>query len=72
MNFSEKMAELEKILRKLEDEVLPLEESLELFQHGVSLVRECGTYLEDAKQKVLLLTEDGEEKEIVNSKEKDG
>jgi exodeoxyribonuclease VII small subunit len=63
MNFSEKMAELEKILHKLEDEVLPLEESLALFERGVTLVRECGAYLEDAKQKVTILSDGGEPKE---------
>lgn len=60
MNFSEKTAELDKILRKLEGDSLPLEEALSEFEKGIGLVRECRTYLEEAKQKVALLTDDGE------------
>ncbi len=60
MNFSEKMSELDKILRRLEGEALPLEEALSEFEKGIGLVRECRAYLEEAKQKVALLTDDGE------------
>ncbi len=60
MNFSEKMAELDKILRKLEGDALPLEEALSEFEKGVGLVRDCRTYLEEAKQKVAMLSDDGE------------
>ena len=60
MNFSEKMAELDKILRRMEGDALPLEDALSDFQKGIGLVRECRSYLEEAKQKVVLLTEDGE------------
>lgn len=60
MNFSEKMAELDKILRRMEGDALPLEEALSDFEKGISLVRECRSYLEEAKQKVVLLAEDGE------------
>ena len=60
MNFSEKMAELDKILRKLEGDALPLEDALSEFEKGIGLVRDCRAYLEEAKQKVALLTDDGE------------
>ncbi len=60
MNFSEKMAELDKILRRMEGDALPLEEALSDFEKGIGLVRECRSYLEEAKQKVVLLAEDGE------------
>ena len=60
MNFSEKMTELDKILRKLEGDSLPLEDALSEFEKGIGLVRECRAYLEEAKQKVALLTDDGE------------
>ena len=60
MNFSEKMAELDKILRRMEGDALPLEEALSDFEKGIGLVRECRSYLEEARQKVVLLTEDGE------------
>ena len=60
MNFSEKMTELDKILRRLEGDSLPLEEALSEFEKGIGLVRECRSYLEEAKQKVALMTDDGE------------
>ena len=60
MNFSEKMAELDKILRKLEGDALPLEDALSEFEKGVGLVRDCRAYLEEAKQKVAMLSDDGE------------
>ena len=60
MNFSEKMTELDKILRRLEGDSLPLEEALSEFEKGIGLVRECRSYLEEAKQKVARLTDDGE------------
>ncbi len=37
MNFSEKMAELDKILRKLEGDALPLEDALSEFEKGIGL-----------------------------------
>ncbi len=61
MNFSEKMSELERILKKLEGESESIEDSLAEFERGISLVRECRAYLEEAKQKVTVLTENGEE-----------
>ena len=60
MNFSEKMTELDKILRRLEGDSLPLEEALSEFEKGIGLVRECRSYLEEAKLNVALLTDDGE------------
>ena len=61
MNFSEKMSEVERILKKLEGESESIEDSLAEFERGISLVRECRAYLEEAKQKVTVLTENGEE-----------
>lgn len=60
MNFSEKMNELDKILRNLEGDSVSLEEALAEFEKGIGLVRECRLYLEEARQKVTMLTEDGE------------
>lgn len=60
MNFSEKMEALDKILRNLEGDAVSMEEALEEFERGIGLVRECRQYLEEAKQKVTMLTEDSE------------
>ena len=51
MNFAEKMDELEKILKDLEGDSLSLDSALAEYERGVSLVRECRAYLEDAQKK---------------------
>lgn len=60
MNFSEKMNELDRILKNLEGETVSLEEALAEFEKGIGLIRECRRYLEEARQKVSMLTENGE------------
>jgi exodeoxyribonuclease VII small subunit len=61
MNFEDKLAELEKIVEKLEKGQLPLDESLELFEHAITLSRECNNILKNAKQKVEKLIEEDNE-----------
>ncbi|MDD5615382.1 MAG: exodeoxyribonuclease VII small subunit [Candidatus Methanoperedens sp.] len=58
MNFEDKLSELETIVEKLEKGQLPLEESLELFEHAITLSRECNNMLKSAKQKVEKLIEE--------------
>jgi len=62
MKFSEKMEEIEIIVARMEKEALPLEDALALFEQGVALIRECQSYLKEAKQRVTLLSE--QEKEV--------
>lgn len=59
--FEASLQELEKIVRRLEDGDLPLEESLKLFEKGVKLSRECQERLNQAERRieVLLQDEDG-------------
>jgi exodeoxyribonuclease VII small subunit len=59
--FEASLQELEKIVRRLEDGDLPLEESLKLFEKGVRLSRECQERLNQAERRieVLLKDEDG-------------
>ena len=52
------MDELEGIVARIEKEALPLEDALALFEKGIGLVRECREFLSEAKQRILLLTED--------------
>ncbi len=55
-NFEEKLRELEQLVTRMEDGNLGLEESLEAFENGVKLVKECQRALEAAEQKVKVLT----------------
>ncbi len=58
MSFEDKLAELETIVGKLEKGQIPLDESLQLFEHGIILSRECNAMLETARQKVEKLIEE--------------
>ena len=53
--FEESLKELESIVEQLEAGDLPLEQSLELFERGVTLSRECQKRLDDAERKVEIL-----------------
>jgi exodeoxyribonuclease VII small subunit len=54
-NFEASLDELEQIVRQLEAGDLPLERSLELFEQGVRLSRECQKRLDEAERKVEIL-----------------
>lgn len=58
MTFSGKMEVLQAIVKRLESEPMPLEEALSLFEEGMKKAAECKTYLEEARQKVTLLSEE--------------
>ncbi len=60
-SFESSLQELEKIVRGLEEGDLSLEKSLELFEEGVKLSRECQERLNQAERRieVLLKDEDG-------------
>jgi len=59
--FDEALKELEALVESLEQGDLSLDESLERFERGVSLARECRDALTTAEQRVqvLLENEDG-------------
>lgn len=61
-DFEKSVKELEKIASSLENEQITLDESIALFEKGVILSKECSQYLENAKQKIVTLTEAEEEK----------
>ena len=60
-SFEQAMARLEEVVGLLERGDAPLEESLKLFEEGMSLMKQCSTMLDRAEQKVSKLTvkEDG-------------
>jgi exodeoxyribonuclease VII small subunit len=61
VDFEAAMNELEKLVERLEQGDLPLEESLKAFERGVALTRVCQTALKEAEQKVeILLKKSGE------------
>jgi exodeoxyribonuclease VII small subunit len=59
-SFETSLAELEKIVGRLESGDLPLEESLELFEKGIKLSRECRTRLTNAERRIEILMKDSD------------
>jgi exodeoxyribonuclease VII small subunit len=59
-DFEAAIAELETIVKKLEDGDLALEKSLELYERGVQLSRFCHTRLEEAEKRIEILNERGD------------
>ena len=57
-NFEGQLASLERIVRELERGDLPLERSLELFEQGVRLSRECQERLNEAERRIEVLLRD--------------
>ena len=59
-DFEAAIAELESIVKKLEDGDLALEQSLALYERGVQLSRYCHSRLEEAERRIEILTDRGE------------
>ena len=57
-SFEASLTELEEIVAKLEDGDLPLEQSLELFEKGIKLSRECRDRLTNAERRIEVLMKD--------------
>jgi len=66
-NFESSLEELERIVRELEQGELTLEKSLELFEQGVKLSRECQERLNQAERRIEMLTRDNQGRAIVTA-----
>jgi exodeoxyribonuclease VII small subunit len=66
-NFEASLGALEKIVRELERGDLPLEESLRLFEEGVSLSRECQERLNQAERRIETLLRDAEGRPVLSA-----
>ena len=61
-SFEAKLSELEALIRQMEQGSMPLDTSLEAFEKGVRLAKECHAILDSASQKVTEIKQTGEEK----------
>ena len=59
-SFEAQLATLERIVRELERGDLPLEQSLDLFEQGVKLSRECQERLNEAERRIEVLLRGGD------------
>ena len=60
-NFETKISDLEKIVAELEKGDLSLEESVNKFEEGMKLSKQCSQMLDDAEKRISILvsSEDG-------------
>ncbi|HSE31744.1 MAG TPA: exodeoxyribonuclease VII small subunit [Pyrinomonadaceae bacterium] len=58
--FEASLEALERIVKQLEGGDLPLEKSLELFEQGIRLSRECQERLSQAERKIEVLLRDNQ------------
>lgn len=56
IDFEASLQQLENIVEILEDGNLGLEESLQSFEKGIKITRDCQSALQNAEQRVRLLT----------------
>ena len=55
LSLEEAMTRLETVVAELENEKLPLDKSLKLYEEGVKLASQCAGELEAAKRKIQIL-----------------
>ncbi|MBA3769489.1 MAG: exodeoxyribonuclease VII small subunit [Blastocatellia bacterium] len=58
--FEECLDELEGIVKKLESGEMALEESLDLFERGVAITKDCRNRLKTAERRIEIAREDAE------------
>lgn len=56
--FEDQLQRLEEIVGVLEAGTLPLDESLRIFEEGVTLARGCAHYLDTAERRIEILVKD--------------
>jgi exodeoxyribonuclease VII small subunit len=63
-DFESASAELEGIVKQMEEGDLSLERAMELYERGVQLSRFCHARLEDAERRLEILNERGELRDV--------
>ncbi len=58
LNFEEALGELEGIVRNLETAQIPLDDSINAYERGISLKKHCETKLREAQAKIEKITID--------------
>lgn len=59
LTLEEAFAQLEQMLKKLEDREVSLEESFAVYEEGTKLVKYCSEKLDTVEKKMLVLNEEG-------------
>lgn len=60
MNYEQVQARLEQIIRAMENDKLPLEQSLALYEEGVAIVRRLSAELDAAERRIKILQQNAQ------------
>lgn len=60
MNYEQAQARLEQIIRAMENDKLPLEQSLALYEEGVAIVRRLSAELDAAERRIKILQQNAQ------------
>lgn len=69
LTFEKSLAELEKIVKAMEEGSLSLEDSLKHFEHGIALIKQCQNAITSAEAKVKILLGDNNDATLQDYKE---
>ncbi len=62
--LEENFKKLEEMIKKMEDDELPLEESFKLYSEGMGILKKCNEEIDRVEKKVLSLNDKGETDEF--------
>jgi exodeoxyribonuclease VII small subunit len=69
IDFEKSLAELEGVVEQLETGDQSLEDALQLFEQGIKLTRTCQQALQNAEEKVTILTQNNSEWQTTDEQE---
>ena len=63
-NLKEMFKDLEELIGKMENEEITLEQTFDLYNNGMELLKKCNLSIDEVEKKVLVLDENGETDEF--------
>ena len=63
-NLEEMFKDLEELIGKMENEEITLEQTFDLYNNGMELLKKCNLSIDEVEKKVLVLDEIGETDEF--------
>ena len=63
-NLEEMFKDLEELIGKMDNEEITLEQTFDLYNNGMELLKKCNLSIDEVEKKVLVLDENGETDEF--------
>lgn len=63
-NLEEMFKDLEELIGKMENEEITLEQTFDLYNNGMELLKKCNLSIDEVEKKILVLDENGETDEF--------